>query len=170
MLKLTPILKNEDGYLTILGSLLILGLLTVISISGSKMARTEVSIAKNEIIYQRNFYLAEGATTEAIDYLENSNDPSSLPWVETDINALGDNNYMAYILDTDEAIDVEAEETSNLNFAGQIMFLAGVAGIPPGFSLDMSRPVLYDYSIFGRCEWDGASTINIGYRKAQARR
>jgi len=63
------LLKNENGYLAIIGALVILSLITVISISASRVANTEVSMARNEVVYQRNFYLAEGAALEAADHL-----------------------------------------------------------------------------------------------------
>jgi len=61
--------ENENGYLAIIGALVILTLISVISISASRVANTEVSLARNEVVYQRNFYLAEGAALEAADHL-----------------------------------------------------------------------------------------------------
>jgi len=62
-------LKNENGYLAIMGALVILTLLTVIGISASRVGITEVTMARNEVVYRRNFYLAEGAALEAADHL-----------------------------------------------------------------------------------------------------
>ena len=74
MMKAAMPLRNEDGYFLILATLMILTLLTILGIAASRTANTEIAVASNEIVYQRNFYRAEGAAIEAIDRLVNAID------------------------------------------------------------------------------------------------
>ncbi len=69
---MTHLNHNEDGYFLILATLMILVLLTILGVSASRTANTEIMVAANEMVYQRNFYLAEGALMEAIDGLANN--------------------------------------------------------------------------------------------------
>ena len=69
MEKIAPILNNEDGYFLILATLMIM-----VWGSASRTANTKVTVAANEMVYQRNFYLAEGALKEAIDILASATD------------------------------------------------------------------------------------------------
>jgi Tfp pilus assembly protein PilX len=75
MEKLIKPLKNEQGYFLILATIMLLALLTIISIAATHTASTEVQIAGNDTLYQRNVYLAEGAALEAIDRLQNDPNP-----------------------------------------------------------------------------------------------
>ena len=70
MKKIAMNLNNEDGYFLILATLMILVLLTILGVAASRTANTEITVAANEMVYQRNFYMAEGALMEAIDGLE----------------------------------------------------------------------------------------------------
>jgi Tfp pilus assembly protein PilX len=74
-------LKNEQGYFLILATIMLLALLTIISIAASNTASTEVQIAGNDTLYQRNLYLAEGAAMEAVDRLQNDPAPRTLAFV-----------------------------------------------------------------------------------------
>jgi Tfp pilus assembly protein PilX len=68
----TPLkpIKSEQGYFLMVSTLMLLGLLTILSIAATNTANTEVQIARNNAIYQRNLYLAEGAALEAVDRLQ----------------------------------------------------------------------------------------------------
>ncbi len=88
--KTTSILKNEEGSV-IFAALMILVLLTIIGIASTNISNTEVRIAGHEVVYQQNFYRAEGASVEAVELLEAILDPKATPpsWLET---ALDDGN------------------------------------------------------------------------------
>ena len=86
-------LRNQNGYFLIVSTLMLLALLTIISIAASSTARTEVQIAGNDLIYQRNLYLAEGAAMEAVDQLQNDPDPRGLPFVESGLKVINDDNF-----------------------------------------------------------------------------
>jgi len=160
-------LKSQDGYIVILASLLILALLTVGGLSASRISNTEVTMAKNEIVYTRNFYLAEGAALEAADRLNfygNLNDHPQ-PWMETvsgnlDLNTLK-NYWDNSAADGDTIIPEPSEADPN-----HTLFLAGDEGIAPGSSLDMARPTVHSLAVYGRCSWDGVAIIKLGYRAA----
>jgi hypothetical protein len=160
-------LNNEDGYVAILASLLILALLTVMCLSASRVSNTEVTMAKNEIVYNRNFYLAEGAALEAADRLifyGNLND-NPQPWMEMvtgnlDIDTLKDywDNSAA---DGDTVIPEPSEMDPN-----HTLFVVGDEGIAKGSSLDMAKSTVHSLAVYGRCSWDGVAIIKMGYRAA----
>ena len=71
MQKLARQFNNEDGYFLIVSTMMLLALITIISVAASNTSRTEVKIAGNDLTYQRNLYLAEGAAMEAVDRIQN---------------------------------------------------------------------------------------------------
>ena len=93
MEKLMKPLKNEQGYFLILATIMLLALLTIISIAASNTASTEVQIAGNDALYQRNLYQAEGAAMEAVDRLQNDLNPRGLAFVESGVQVIDDDNF-----------------------------------------------------------------------------
>ena len=157
---MTKPLGNENGYFLIVATIMLLALLTIISIAASNTARTEVQIAGNDLIYQRNLYLAEGATIEAVDQLQNDPDPRGLPFVESRIKVINDDNY---------GVDWEANSqavTSTMDSGGKTRFRAGYEGTPAGFSLGMGKPKVHGFAVYGRTEKQGVTIIKVGYRRA----
>jgi hypothetical protein len=160
----SQILNNENGYMAIMASLMILALLTILGVAASKSANTEVLMSGNEIRYQRNFYRAEGAAMEAADILQNTaNLADTLPaWIDPFIGKLTletvsgywDNNYA----DGDTVIPQSSAVDAN-----HTLFIAGSEGIAPGGSLGMDKPTVHSLAIYGRCDWDGVTTIKVGY-------
>ena len=69
------VFQNQHGAV-LYGVLMVLLLLTIIGVASTKVSNTEVQISTNELIYQQNFYRAEGAAMEAAELLEASPDPS----------------------------------------------------------------------------------------------
>lgn len=167
-----PALKSQDGYVAILAALVILVLITIIGFSASRVASTEVTMSRNEIIYYRNFYMAEGAAIEAADQLDHiANLRSDMPdWVETVISELTVENVREYF--KDPAIRNSLLTTSTVPYQesqldeNRARYVAGVEGIAPGESLDPDKPKIHNISIYGRCEWEGVSIVRIGYRAA----
>ncbi|MGD9057507.1 MAG: pilus assembly PilX N-terminal domain-containing protein [Desulfobacterales bacterium] len=158
MLKLTEQLKNEQGYFLIVSTIMLLALLTIISIAATRTANTEVQIARNDAIYQRNLYLAEGAALEAVDRLQNDASPRELGFVVLGVKTVDDENFVDHW-------DAQAQ-SAVLDTSGKTRFVAGYEGIPPGFSLGMGQPKVHGFAIYGRTEKQGITTIKIKYRKA----
>jgi Tfp pilus assembly protein PilX len=152
-------LKNEGGYFLIMSTLMLLALLTIISIAASNTANTEVQIAGNDAVYQRNLYLAEGAAMQAVDVIHNNSNPRGLSFVDPGVKAINDGNFKT---------DWEANSmpvTTSLDSSNETRFRAGYEGTPPGYSLGLGQPKVHGFVIYGRTEKQGVTTIKIGYRK-----
>ncbi len=160
MQKLIKPLKNEQGNFLILATIMLLALLTIISIAATNTANTEVQIAGNDMVYQRNLYLAEGAAMEAVDRLQNDPDPRGLPFVESGIQTIDDQNF------TDNWETKSQAITTTIDASGKTRFRAGYAGTPAGYSLGIGKPRVHEFAVYGRTEKQGVTTIKIGYRKA----
>ena len=166
-MSIRSLLKNENGYLAIIGALVILTLISVISISASRVANTEVSLAKNVVVYQRNFYLAEGAALEAADHLTQYGNlrENSQAWMEMATGDLNIDNVKYYWDNTVANGDTVVPEPSEVD-PRHTLFIIGHEGTAMGFSLDMGKPTVHVIAIYGRCEWDGVSIIKMGYQAA----
>jgi Tfp pilus assembly protein PilX len=160
MEKLIKPLENEQGYFLILATIMLLALLTIISIAATHTASTEVQIAGNDTLYQRNFYLAEGAAMEAIDRLQNDPNPRGLSFVESGIQVIDDDNF------TDDWETKSQAITTTMDASGKTRFRVGYEGTPAGHSLGIGRARLHGFVVYGRTEKQGVTTIKIGYRKA----
>lgn len=163
----SQIVNNENGYMAIMASLMILALLTILGVAASKSANTEVLMTGNEIRYQRNFYRAEGAAMEAADILQNAaNLSDGLPgWIEPLIGKLTLDNVSGYWGNRYEDGDTVIPQPSSVD-PNHTLFLAGSENIESGNSLDASKPTVHSMAIYGRCEWDGVTTIKVGYKIA----
>lgn len=158
MRTMTETIRNEKGYFLIISTMMLLALLTMISIAASNTARTEVQIAGNNLVYQRNLYLAEGAAMEAVDRLQNDSDPRGLDFVVPGLKVIDDQNYADHW-------DIEAQSAA-FDDSNKTRFVAGYEGTPAGYSLGVGKPKVHGFAIYGRTEKQGASTIKIGYRRA----
>ena len=152
--------NNENGYFLIISTIMLLALVTIISIAASNTARTEVQIAANDLIYQRNLYLAEGAAMEAVDQLQNDPDPRGLAFVESGIKVINDDNYGVDWETNSQAV------TATMDSGGKTRFRAGYEGTPAGFSLGMGKSRVHGFAVYGRTEKQGVTTIKVGYRRA----
>jgi hypothetical protein len=158
MVKNIKPLKNEQGYFLIVSTLMLLALLTIISIAATNTANTEVQIAGNDAVYQRNLYLAEGAAMEAVDRLQNASNPlAELEFVVPGLKTIDDSTYIDH---WDKSMGAELDATGNTRF------VAGYEGTPTGYSLGLGKPKVHGFVIYGRAEKQGVTTIKIGYRKA----
>lgn len=156
-------IKNEDGYFLIISTMMLLALITIISVAASNTARTEVQVAGNNLIYQRNLYLAEGAAMQAVDLLENATnprDPVEVPFVNPGHKTVNDKNFK------DEWEDSSQPVAADLDPSQKTRFRAGYEGTPPGYSLGVGKPKVHGFAVYGRTEKQGATTVKIGYRKA----
>jgi len=165
-MKTTAILKNENGALMILITVMLLVLLTVISIAASRTANIETKIAANEYAYQRCFYNAEGAIMQAVDLLDTTVNPTqTLPaWMGQDSVVLNDDTVFSYWEDDPETGGLVPQSAQvDLVDSG---FMAVHNGVLPGSSLAMSKPSKHSFAIYGRCEKDGMVMLSVGYANA----
>lgn len=157
-----PRLDSQDGYLSIIAALGILALLSVICISVSRVASNEVAMAGNETVYQRNFYLAEGAAMEAVDILDRTLDirGSDIAWMDRAAKSLRVDNVATYW--DNAAGEAVVPQASNVD-TPHTLFVAGLQGVAPGYSLDMEKARIHAFDIYGRCVWNGTAVIKVGY-------
>ncbi len=165
-MKPMAILKNENGALMILITVMFVVLLTVISIAASRTSTVETLIAGNEYAYQRCFYNAEGAIMQAVDSMDNEVNPKDeLPgWMGEDPAEINDNTVFSYWEEeagTGEVVPL----TAAIDAAGTEL-MAVHLGVLPGNSLAMSKPTKHAFSIYGRCEKDGLVLLTVGYNNA----
>jgi hypothetical protein len=161
------LLEDENGYVAIIAALGILSLLTILGISASRVANTEVRTARNGIVYKRNFYLAEGAAIEAADRLHSYGNlrANPQPWMETVAGNLDIDSLKHYWDNSAASGDTVIPKPSEVDLSHTV-YLAGEEGIAPGSSLGMGNPTVHSIAIFGRCSWDGVAIIKLGYRAA----
>jgi Tfp pilus assembly protein PilX len=153
-------LKNEQGYFLIMSTIMLLALLTIMSIAASNTANTEVQIAGNDAVYQRNLYLAEGAALQAVDVLQNDPNPRGLAFVDPGLKTIDDENFTN---------DWEANSqpvTTSLDSSGKTRFRAGYEGTAAGYSLGLGKPKVHEFAVYGHTQKQGVTTIKIGYRRA----
>ena len=163
MQKLARQIKNEDGYFLIISTMMLLALITIISVAASNTARTEVQVAGNNLVYQRNLYLAEGAAMQAVDELHNATnprDPDEVPFLHPVLKALNDDNFK------NEWAEKSQSVKTSLDSSGKTSFRAGYEGTPPGYSLGLGKSKVHGFVIYGRTEKQGVTTVKIGYRRA----
>ena len=166
-MKSTAILKNENGALMILITVMLLVLLTVISIAASRTATVETKIAANEFAYQRCFYNAEGAIMEVVDLLEGS--PNTLetppPWMSLDEEDINDSTVFTFWQNSgNEDGDGVVPQASVID-PHHTEYIGVHHGIPSGSSLDMSKPAKHIFSIYGRSKSKSLVMLKIGYAK-----
>ena len=161
-MKTMAILKNENGAMMILVTVMFLVLLTVISIAASRTATIETKIAANEYSYQRCFYNAEGAVMQAVDLMDTEVNPKEeLPeWMGEDGSEINDDTVFTYW--EEPAIDPKSSEVD----AADTELMAVHLGVLPGNSLAMSKPTKHSFSIYSRCEKDGMVILTVGYNNA----
>ena len=164
MITLLKPFSNENGYFLFLSTIMLLALLTIISIAATQTANTEVQVARNDTIYQRNLYLAEGATMEAVDRLHNDSNPRGLTFVVPGLNPIDDVTFVDH-WDKDPG---GKEGICTLDPDGNTRYVAGYEGKPAGYSLGIGQgqqTSVHGFAIYGRTQKQGATTIKIGYRK-----
>ncbi len=166
MQKITSIVKNEEGMVVVV-ALMILVLLTIFGISTTNTSNTELQIAGAEMVYQQNFYEAEGAGIEAVELMESLSNPNlganlwlmPVPDIVTDGNIYNANFWQSGGL-------VSPMDSTLADNPAETQFMV-VAEKTSG-SLDTTTSKMREYSIYGRSvSLKGGSTIvHIGYLKA----
>jgi len=157
------ILKNNDGSV-LAAVILILALLTLIAFASIDRSNTEVITAGNEIAFKQNIFNAESAVVENVHRINDAasdqiRETASFQWL----------NDQADLPDADDIQDTInwADTNSQVDISGDARFLTVNEGVTQGSSLDLSRPQIRAFSIYGQCrKSSGLSTVRIGYRKA----
>ena len=159
-------MKNHNGAVMILFSMMILMLLTIISYAASKTANTEVKIARNEYLYHNNFYCAEGAILESIDRMESlaALDTADIDWMMEESSKVDrDGDLFGYWTDDSRTSEDAAPEAANVCSSAEYVTIH--RGVLAGSSLDMSKPTKHAYAVYGRSNNRGLVMIKVGYMK-----
>ena len=83
-------LKNEEGTAIVI-VLIILVALTLIGVIATSTTVVELQIVRNDALYRQNFYRAESAAIEAVQWLENNLTSTTTPaWMKDDTAANSD--------------------------------------------------------------------------------
>ncbi len=167
MEKFASVLKNETGS-AIVFALMILLIVTIVGLSSSQTATTELQIVRNEGIHKQNLYLAEGAAQESIQRIWNisRSDPYQLhkrspAWLNDDtINMTDLANW-----DNDGLDDNDTSRVAALDADTRASVVAN--GIAAGGSLDITSDAnIYDFTIYGLGNRNqGQVLVEIGYRE-----
>jgi len=168
MSKPATFIKNDNGAMMIIISLMLLALLTIITIAASKTANTELKIAGNEYFYQNNFYCAEGAVIETVDVLEALDhvEVDLFDWLMNETDKV-DKDSDLYGFWAEEIRDIDdANPASASVCADHTESMTVHHGVLSGSSLDMSKPTKHVYSIYGQSHHRGTVLIKVGYAKA----
>jgi hypothetical protein len=165
LLSSTPrVFQNQHGAV-LYGVLMVLLLLTIIGIASTKVSNTEVQTSTNELIYQQNFYRAEGATMEGAELLEAIPDPSKATetWLDKVVHDVTDSKIRTWAFGGSPAPKASASVAFTYT-----SFIALSEGVAKGSSLDVESSKVHGYAIYGRSAPPdrGATTIGIGYLKA----
>ena len=169
--KTTSILKNEEGAV-IIAALLVLVLLTIIGIASTNISNTEVKISAHEAIHQQNFYRAEGATLQAIDKFEWSDNPETedpaFDWMTQTLANSASLIESGAVYDSTFWKSGSGDATPEASTFSDTSFIAISGGIVEGESLDMGSTKIHSYTIYGRSAPPrrGAVTVEVGYLKA----
>jgi len=169
---------NEDGSVLLI-AMIMLALLTIIGISATNTSTIEVQIAANDRIYKQNLCVAEGAVMECIQRMENGGEemkemtPTRDIWLIDGTNNSNRSGVTVPGADTitdpdnwvDSPLNDQTCEVALLDTRSR--FMAFYGGIAEGASLDMTKPTVYEYRVFGRSTRnEGLVIIGVGYRKA----
>jgi len=160
------ILNNENGS-TIVVALILLALLTLLGVSSTNTCTTELAIVRNEALYKRSFYRAEGAAMEAAQKMADEAadqlrlETTALAWLnDSTVDLTDTSNWTGNSAESDNVSDGANEST---------LFAVRSEGIAQGASLTMtSGTQLYQFSVHGLYESEqthSRSHIVIGYRK-----
>lgn len=181
------ILNNERGSIIVVALLMIM-LLTITIVGGSRISGTEIKIASNKKTNDRSFYLAEGLISHAVATLESTtpmvlSDSTRKTWPTLLVDKVTDTAGVVYPGiggwtggETYDWVAPAASQTwpnttawqdGNPRAATDVFdYLLVHQGVDPksGLGLDGSR--VYQYNVRSRVRsGNGETEISIGYRK-----
>lgn len=168
--------QTEQGSVLVIALIMIV-LLTIIGISGTRNTEIEILIAGNERVAKENFYVAEAASADAIIVMEETdlgNDPPD--WLMIENTYVPHGGGAALPASTKGDIDEYIHEDANWTdvYSTQVTALPGTArclaielGETQSGSLVMTQTKTYDFDVYGRSALKkGQGLVLMGYRKA----
>ncbi len=160
---------NEEGFILVI-CLLVMLVLTVIGIAATNNTTVELQVAGNEKIYITGFYLAEAASYEGAQRLENEPDPDNMKAPRTSFRWLFGSEKRDDLLDNDDEWDNNDGLDSGLTGGDSIVRLTGLDfGVikgGKGSSLKMTSTSVYGFALMGRSEMrNSKKIIEVGYKK-----
>ena len=182
-MKARPTILQDESGSAIVMALMILVLLTLLGVISTNTNVTEQQIVRNEAIYTRNFYRAEGASTEAAMLLENHTFGDILTTLFTDYQwvsnrgdsfadggtdtADGDGDGFIGLADTDNWLDTGGSVTGDVSASAlnTNSYYAALYLTTEG-SLKPNSPKTHIFRTYGYCVDEGESLVATGYRKA----
>ena len=175
--KADQILASEKGT-ALISALLVLMLLTFIGITSTRTTIDEKAVVRSDSIFQQDFYLAESASLEGIQRLDNESTPEELLAPLIVSGAANEGLLVHYT-----APDLE-DYLTNLDFSGDGTISGSDDGFNPsendpdtfrlvvqmpiqaGSSLALGSSRLYSYYSVGLSEAQGGRAMIItGYKK-----
>jgi hypothetical protein len=164
------LVRNDNGAMMLIITMMILAMLTIISFAGTRTSSTEVMIASNEYMHQQNFYWAEGAAIEAIDIMENIDEVivGAHPWMATHEGVLNydDEIFEYWDANIDGDDPNEAVPVAGSIGSGNSGYIAVHHGVLAGDTLDISKPSKHHFSVYGKSQNKGLVMIGMAYAKA----
>jgi hypothetical protein len=169
-MKKTGAFNNEEGSVLVI-ALVILGLLMILGVSATTTSNIENLVTRNLENYTVALYLAEAASMEGVQILEDTtpnpleNPPS---YLNPTVNDVSEDDIITEDYWKGGAPVAVANGYNDPTTAEQDTFIiAGSEGVVGGSSLDMGKSNVYGYTIYGRCERKN-SIVNVGvtYRRA----
>jgi Tfp pilus assembly protein PilX len=176
--------QSEQGSVIVM-ALMVLMLITLLGITSTTTNVTEHQIVRNEAIYKRNFYRAEGAATEASMGLENADfaDDLTVLWTDPALNWVHnigttftngdtdsvDNDGDGYVglYDTDNWLVSGSTPTGDVSTSARVGNTSYYAALYVGTegSLKPGAPKIHIFRNYGYCNDQGESMVAAGYRK-----
>ena len=171
--------KKEDGSVLII-ALMMLVLLTLLGITATRTSTTEVQIATNDKFYKQNLCVADGTVMECVQTLENAGPQvkemisTRTVWIMDDVDGDDIGLCVSGVTVSGVMTNTAARENTNwpvacseVSLDPNSQFMAFYGGVVSGSSLDMTKPTIHGFSVFGRSQRNnGRVVVGVGYRKA----
>ncbi len=169
--------KNDDAGFILVTTLLILVILSLIGIAGTRNSSVELQIAGNDKTIKETFYDAESAALESGGLLNNEDDPdelvatrTSIPWLIAKNNDGTDPVGYDNVATTWQDNSYDGTGVSGIDDGSQTVKLAAVdRGILSGASassLKITATSLHGYRLFGYAtKNNGWKLIELGFKK-----
>lgn len=161
-MKIKNIYGNERGSALVL-VMIIMAVLSIIGVSSINNTTTELTIVRNERIFQENFYKAESAVMEGLQELETAS-----------FDQLSDRTFATFVwlkkynenLDMTNTINWDATNSSASATLPNAEYAIVEKGVTGGASLDITATSnLYDYIAVGHGNANnGEVVIEVGYK------
>lgn len=167
-------LRDESGAIMVI-AMVLLAMLTIIGFMSINRTTTELEIAKNEVLYRRNFLRADAVNVIALGVLEELSDTNPTAIENFTPNWLYNERLAPMDFTDPNEWDINSTDGSGINcqevtgFTRNGVFdthYAVVARRVPGGSVVMGRPLLVtQYEVYSRyASEDGQAIVHSAYR------